>query len=208
MEDHLIAYHEREERKREYKDLATKSCYSMIAIVVALVLLRPVMVNQILSRAEAYSSIGLLEESKRQCDKALLIDCESSQAWCQLGRFYHAKEDCDMAYGAYQKATQADSGNKPAQFELGMMYVNDGRYAPAIPCFEQIRTLGPEKAKDRRPGAIRYHRIALDMLALCYEKTGKFTKAEFTLEEIRVFYPGQCDAEARLAQLKERRAQP
>ena len=52
MEDRLIAYRQRRERVQEYKEVAAKSCYSLIIIVVALVLLRPVMVDQILSLAE------------------------------------------------------------------------------------------------------------------------------------------------------------
>lgn len=208
MEDHVIVYRKRSEHWREYKELAAKSCSSVIIIVLALVLLRPVMVGQIVSRAEAYSTLGRLDESRRQCDKALLIDSESSQAWCQLARIHKANGDREMAYEAYGKAAQADGMNKPAHYELGMMYVEDERHLSAIPYFEQIRTFGQEKSKDGRPGATPYHKLALDMLALCYEKAGEPAKAEFTLEEIRVFYPGQCNADARLAQLKEGRTKP
>jgi tetratricopeptide (TPR) repeat protein len=203
MVDGLMIYPKRSGCWQEYKELAANACYSIIFIGVALVLLRPVMVRQILSRAEAYSSVGLVEESKRECEKALLIDSEGSLAWRQLARFYRATGDREMAYGAYQKATQADAKNKPAQFELGMMYVEDGLYQSAIPCFEQVRELGPEKIKDSPPGTPSYHRDSLDMLALCYEKAGNPTKMEFTLEEIRIFYPGFGNADARLAQLKE-----
>ncbi len=203
MEDHLNVDRRRRERRQEYKELAVKGCYSLIIVVVALILLRPVMVGQILSRAEAYSTLGLLGESKRECDKALLIDSESSQAWCQLARLHKAEGDREMAYGAYQKATQTDSTNRAAHLEFAMMCVEDDRHLAAIPYFEQVRTLGQQKSKDNRPGAVPYHKLALDMLALCYEKAGEPAKAEFTLEELRVFYPGQCNADARLAQLKE-----
>ena len=208
MEDHVIVYRKHSKHWQEYKELAAKSCGSVIIIVLALVLLRPVMVGQIVSRAEAYSTLGLLDESRRQCDKALLIDSESSQAWCQLARIHKAKGGREMAYGAYCKAAQADGANKPAHYELGMMYVEDDQHQSAIPYFEQIRSSGPQKSKDGRPGAAPYHKLALDMLALCYEKAGEPTKAEFTLEEIRVFYPGQCNADARLVQLKEGQARP
>lgn len=208
MEDRLLAYRQQRERVQEYKETAAKSCYSLIIVVVALVLMRPMMVNQILSLASAYSSVGLLDESMRQCDKALLIDGESSQAWCQLARIHKAEGNREMAYGAYCRAVEADVANRPAHYELGMMYVEDDQHQLAIPHFEQIRAAGPRKSKDGQPEATPYHKLALDVLALCYEKAGEPTKAEFTLEEIRVFYPGQCDADARLAQLKARHGKP
>lgn len=208
MEDHMIVYRKHSRHLPEYRELAGKSCGSVILIVLALVVLRPVMVGQIVSRAEAYSSLGLLDESRRQCDKALLIDGESSQAWSQLARIHNAQGNREMAYGAYCKAVEADVANRPAHYELGMMYVEDGQHQLAIPHFEQVRAAGPRKSKDGRPEATPYHKLALDVLAACYEKAGEPTKAEFTLEEIRVFYPGQCNAEARLAELKQRHSEP
>ena len=208
MEDHVIVYRKRSKHLPEYKELAAKSCGSVILIALALVLLRPVMVGQIVSRAEAYSSLGLLVESRRQCDKALLIDSESSQAWCQLARIHKAEGNGEMAYGAYCRAVQADVANRPAHYELGMMYVEDDQPQLAIPHFEQVRAAGPRKSKDGRPEATPYHKLALDVLASCYEKAGEPAKAEFTLEEIRVFYPGQCNADDRLAKLKQRQAKP
>jgi len=205
MEDKLDIYRKRRERRQEQKELAANACYSALLIIVALVLLRPLMVDQILSRAGAYSAVGRLDESRRQCDKALLIDNESSQAWCQLARIHKAAGERELALGAYRKATETDGTNKPAQFELGMMYVEDGRHESAIPCFEQVRVLGPEKTKDLRRGAVSYHKDSLDLLASCYEKAGDPTKMEFTLEELRIFYPGFGNAEERLARLKANR---
>ncbi len=188
---------------QECKEFAVNSCYSLIIIGAALILLRPVMVRQILSRAEAYASVGQIDESKRECEKALLIDSEASLTWRQMARLYKATGDRDMAYDAYQKAVQADAKNKPAQFELGVMYIEDGMYPLAIPVFEQVRELGPDKTGDPEPGTPLYHRDALDKLALCYEKTGNTTKMEVTLEQMKIFYPGFGNAEARLAELKK-----
>jgi tetratricopeptide (TPR) repeat protein len=202
MVDDMMIYPRSRRSWQEYKEFAANTCYSVILIGIALVLLRPVMVRQILSRAEAYSSVGLVDESRRECDKALLIDGESGHAWYQLARLYKAAGDREKAYAAYQKATQVDPKNKLAQFELGMMYSDDGSYPSAIPCFEQVRALGPEKARDLQLGTPPYHRDSLNMLALCYEKTDDSTKLEFALEEINIFYPGFGNAEQRLAQLK------
>lgn len=178
------------------------TCYSVLIIMAALVVLRPLMVAQILNRASAYSAVGQTEESRRQCNKALLIDSDSSQAWYELAGIYKAAGEREMALAAYQRATQTDRTDQAAQFELGTMYVEDGLHELAILCFEQVRASGPGRTIDLRRGAVSYHRDSLDMLALCYEKTGNLTKLELILAELRVFYPGHGDAEERLARLK------
>jgi len=189
MEDRLILYRQRQQRRQEYKELAAKSCYSLLIVTIALVAVRPLLVDQILSRADAYSAVGQLEESQRQCDKALLIDDNSSQAWCQLARIRKVKGDRAGAYEAYSKAVQADTTNRPASFELGMMYVDDDRHQLAIPYFDQVRGLGSDSFIRGRPEPTSYHRAALNMLALCYKKVGDPVKTELILKELRVYYP-------------------
>jgi len=205
MEDCQIIRPKRRASKRDYRELATKSSWSVIFVILALVAVRPLMVNHILDRAEAYTAFSLNEEAKRQCNKALLLDSECSRAWCQLARVYKTEGNREMAYDAYQRATATDLTNGPAHFELGLLYVQDGQHQQAIPYFERVRSLGPGKARQNRPNAFAHHKAALDMLALCYEKAGHTQKAEFTLEEIRVFYPTYSGAEARLAKLKAQR---
>jgi len=204
MEDRLIAYRQRRERVQEYKEAAAKSCYSLIIIGVALVLLRPVMVNQILGLASAYAGAGLLDESMRQCDKALLIDGDSSGAWCQSARVYKAQGEREMAYGAYQKAVQADASNRPAHFELAMMYVEDDKHQLAIPYFEQVRKLGPEKATGYGSPRTSYHQASLEMLVQCYEKEHDSAKMEVALKEVRIFYPNSHVAEELPSQLPQK----
>lgn len=202
MEDRLTISRQRRERRQEQKDWVADTCYSVLIVMVGLVLLRPLMLEQILSRASACSAIGQFEESGRQCSKALLIDNESGQAWCELARIYQVAGEREMALVAYQKATQINPRNKAAQFELGMMYVEDGLHELAILCFEQVRALGPDRTRNGQRGAVVYHRDSLDMLASCYEKVGDPTKMELTLEELRIFYPGCGNADDRLARLK------
>jgi tetratricopeptide (TPR) repeat protein len=189
MEDRLIAYVRLRERRQRYKELAARSCYSGVMVMIALVVLRPLIVDQILSRADAYSIVGKLDECQRQCDKALLIDEDSSRAWCLLARIAKLRGNREIAYGNYEKAVQADNTNISAHFELGVMYMDDGRHELAIPHFEQVRRLGPEKPANGRPGRNSYHRASLYMLVLCYEKIGDPIKTELTLKQIRVFYP-------------------
>jgi len=186
------------------KEFAAKGCYSVIFVVLAVIAIRPLMVNQMISRADAYSAFDMSQECKRECNKAQLIDSDNSQAWCRMARIYRAEGDRDMAYAAFTKATESDPTNKPAHFEVGMMYVNDKRYQEAIPYFDQVRKLGQDKPEYLTKGGFHYHRASLDMLAMCYEKAGNITKAEVTLEEIRVFYPNYAQVDPRLTELKER----
>lgn len=204
MEDNRVICPRRRTIPNSYKELAAKGSYSVIFIVLALIVLRPVMVNQMISRADAYSAYGMFQDSKRQCNKALLLDGDNSEAWCRLARIHKLEGDREMAYGAYLRATQADATNRPACFELGIMYIQDKLYQQAIPYLDQVRKLGADKPEHLRRGGFPYHRTALDTLALCYEKVGDIAKAEFTLEEIRVFYPDYAKADTRVAELKER----
>jgi tetratricopeptide (TPR) repeat protein len=203
MEDRLIRFRERRERRQECKELAAKSCYSVIIVIVALVVLRPLMVDQILGRADAYSAAGMLEESQRQCDKALLIDDDNTRAWCQLARIYRIRGDREMAYGTYKKAVQADSTNRSAHYELAMMYMDDGKPQLAIPYLERVGELGPDRTKGGIIGQDSYHQAALYMLVLCYEKVGDPIKTEVALKEMRVLYPGCGNPEDHLQPFRQ-----
>ncbi len=180
---------QKRDRTEAYKDLLTSGSYSVIFVVIGLIAIRPLMVNQILSRAEAYSAFGLFEESKRQCDKALLIDSDNSRAWCSLGRAEKSLGDPNLACVAYLKATAANPDNMPAHFELALMYAQQKQYQEAIAHFDQVRKLDSDRAGQSLDGRFAYHRAALDMLLICYEKTGDPEKVEFTRKEIGVYYP-------------------
>jgi len=203
MEDRLIRSRQRRERRQECKELAAKSCYSIIIVIVALVVLRPLMVDQILSRANAYSAAGMLDESQRQCDKALLIDDDNSRAWCQLARIHKIRGEREMAHGAYQKAVQADSTNRSAHYELAMMHMDEGRHHLAIPYLERVSELGPDQTQDGIIGQGSYHQAALYMLVLCYEKVGDPMKTEVALKEMRVLYPGCGNPEDHLQPFRQ-----
>ncbi len=184
------------QHKFDGREFAAKSSCSVILIVVLLFLIRPLMVSQLLSRADAYSTCGLYDESKRQCGKVLLIDGGNSTAWYLLGCVHKARKETDQAYAAFNRATQTDPTNVPAQFELGMMYAQDNLHRQAIPCFEEVRTCTSEEARKGSDGAFSHHRAALNMLVFCYEKTGESAKARMTREELRVYYPDQTQSSA------------
>lgn len=208
MEDRLIARRQHRERVQEYKETAAKTCYSLIIIVAGLVLLRPVMVNQMLGHASAYSDAGLLDESMRQCDKALLIEGDSSEAWQRSAQLHKALGDREMAYGAYQRAVQSDLMNRSARLELAVMHIEDDQHQMAVPYLEQVRRLGPDRAAGygRAPGSC--HRGSLELLILCYEKMGNAASLELVLKEARIFYPGYDRNERHSAQAGEDSGSP
>ena len=179
----------------EQKEWAARGSYSVILIVVTLFVIRPLMVSQILSRAEAYSALGMFDESERQCNKALLFDSDNSQAWCQLGHIYKAECDLETALVVYKKAAETDPTNKSAYYALATLYLQDGCYRDAIGLLEQVRTLGPDKSERLAHDGFSYHKSALSLLLTCYEKVGDSSKARFTREEIRVFYPDSISNE-------------
>ncbi len=204
MENSQIICPRRRRASSGFKEFAAKGCYSVIFIVLALMAVRPLMVKHMVSRADAYSAFGMQEDCKRECNKALLLDSDNSEAWCRLARIYRTEGDRDMAYAAYINAARASLKNKPAHFELGMMYIQDNLHGQAIPYFDQVRKLGQDRPEHLAKGGFPYHKASLDMLAVCYEKAGDIVKAEVTLEEIRVFYPNYARADTRLAELKAR----
>lgn len=195
MSDGQIVVPKHRERERAARELVAKGAYSVIIVVLALVVLRPLMVKQLLSRADAYSAFGLYDESKRQCDKVLLLDGDNSQAWCNLGRIHKTQGHLDQAFGAYLRSTEADPNNVPAQFELGMMYVKEGSYRQAISHLDQVRRCRSDKTTASPGEPFLYHKASLDLLLQCYEQVDDQAKAQFTREEIRVFYPHHTSTE-------------
>ena len=166
MQSGQIVYRRKRGLSQEQKELAARGSYSVILIVVALFVIRPLMVSQMLSRAEAYAALGLFDESRRQCNKALLFDTDNSQAWCQLGHIYKAEGDLDTAQAAYEKATEADPSNKPAGYELATLYLRNGRYEEAIVLLDRVRVLGPDDSQRLEHDGFSYHKSALNLLLL------------------------------------------
>ena len=128
--------------------------------------------------------------------RPLLLDGDNSHAWCNLARIYKQERDRDLAFGAYLKAVEADPTNVPAQFEVALMYADDGLHQQAIPHFEQVRRQCSDGMAPAARSGFAYHKASLDMLLTCYEKVDDSTKAQFTREEIRVYYPHHPVAES------------
>ncbi len=162
---------------------------SVIFILLALFALKPLIVNRIVARAEAYSSYGLYNNAVRESKKALFLDGANTRAWNALGSAYKSKGDFDNSVNTYLNAVNVDPANKIAHFRVAMIFALSQNYNRAIPHFEYIRFLGPEPSEKIKTEAFSFYRSSLEMLALCYERTGNSDKLQKVLEDLARTYP-------------------
>jgi tetratricopeptide (TPR) repeat protein len=162
---------------------------SVIFILLALFAIKPLIVNRIVARAEAYSSYGLYNNAVRESKKALFLDGANTRAWNALGSAYKSKGDVDNSVNTYLNAVNVDPANKIAHFRVAMIFALAQNYNRAIPHFEYIRFLGPEPTEKLTSEAFSYYRSSLEMLALCYERTGRPDKLQKVLEDLARTYP-------------------
>jgi tetratricopeptide (TPR) repeat protein len=168
---------------------ANRWSLSLIFVLLALFALKPLIVNRIVARAEAYSSFGLYNNAVRESKKALLLDGTKTSAWNALGSAYKSKGDVDNSVNTYLNAVNVDPANKIAHFRVAMIFSLAQNYNRAIPHFEYIRFLGPELSGKIKTEAFSFYRSSLEMLALCYERTGRPDKLQKVLEELARTYP-------------------
>jgi len=162
---------------------------SVIFILLALFALKPLIVNRIVARAEAYSSYGLYNNAVRESKKALFLDGANTRAWNALGSAYKSKGDFDNSVNTYLNAVNVDPANKIAHFRVAMIFALSQNYNRAIPHFKYIRFLGPEPSEKIKTEAFSFYRSSLEMLALCYERTGNSDKLQKVLEDLARTYP-------------------
>jgi tetratricopeptide (TPR) repeat protein len=162
---------------------------SIIFVLLALFALKPLIVNRIVARAEAYSSYGLYNNAVRESKKALFLDGTNTRAWNALGSAYKSKGDVDNSVNTYLNAVNIDPANKIAHFRVAMIFALAQNYNRAIPHFEYIRFLGPEPLEKIKTESFSFYRSSLEMLVLCYERTGRPEKLQKVLEDLARTYP-------------------
>jgi tetratricopeptide (TPR) repeat protein len=162
---------------------------SVVFILIALFAIKPLIVDRIVSRAEAYSSYGLYKNAIRESKKAIFLDGTNTHAWNALGSAYKSQGDVDNSVNTYLNAVNIDPSNKIAHFRVAMIFALAQNYNRAIPHFEYIRFLGPEASEKMTTEAFSYYRSSLEMLALCYERTARPDKLQKVLEDLARTYP-------------------
>jgi tetratricopeptide (TPR) repeat protein len=163
--------------------------FSILFVLAVLFALKPLIVNHLLSRADAYASYGLHNNAARECKKAIFLDHDNELAWNTLGSSYKNQDDLYNAANTYLNAINIDPANRTAHFRVAMIFVLEKSYNLAIPHFEYIRSLGPESSAVFASEGFSCYRASLEMLSLCYERTGKPDKQQGVLEELARTYP-------------------
>jgi tetratricopeptide (TPR) repeat protein len=168
----------------------TRWSLSVVFVMLALFALKPVIINRLISRAEAYSSNSMFNNAERECQKVIFLDRSNISAWNILGGAYKNQGDMRNAIDTYLNAINLNPANKVAHFRVAMIFALEKDYHRAIPHFELIRILGPESPAAFACDPFSYYRASLEMLSLCYEKTGKPDKIEDILKDLAITYPG------------------
>lgn len=168
---------------------ANRLPFSLFFVLVALFLIKPLIVNRLVARADAYASYGLYNNCARECKKAIFIDNKNDAAWNALGNSYKNQGDLENAVNTYLNAINANPNNKIAHFRVAMVFTLQQNYNRSIQHFEYIRSLGPESKEELSRDLFSYHRSSMEMLALCYERTGKLDKMQAVLESLAKIYP-------------------
>ncbi|MGD1042753.1 MAG: tetratricopeptide repeat protein [Sedimentisphaerales bacterium] len=174
---------------------------SILFVLVALFALKPIIVDRLISRAEAYSSNRMFNNAERQCQKAIFLDGNNARAWNLLGGAYKSQGDIQNAVNTYLNAINANPANKVAHFRVAMIFALEKDYHRAIPHFELIRILGPESPASFACDPFSYYRASLVMLSLCYEKTDKPDKIQDILKDLARTHPG-CSKDDDLLQIQ------
>ncbi len=182
---------------------ATRWSMSMLFVLVVLFALKPLIVHNLLARAEAYTSYGLYNNAARECKKAIFLDGDNMLAWNILGSSYKNQDDVDNAVNTYLNAININPANKTAHFKVAMIFALEENYNRAIPHFERVRLFGPESLAAFAADPFSYYRSSLEMLSLCYERTGKSDKQQIILEELAQTYPDYKKAADKLQSLKQ-----
>jgi len=168
---------------------ANRLPFSVFFVLVAIFLIKPLIINRLVSRADAYASYGLYTNAQRECKKAIFFDNNNDRAWNTLAMSYKNQGDYDNAIITYLNAINMNPSNKVANFWVAMVFSLQRNYNRAIPYFEYIRSRGPETKAELKADSFSYYRSSLVMLAKCYEKSNKPDKMQAVLESLKNTYP-------------------
>ena len=175
---------------------------SILFVLVALFALKPIIIDRLISRAEAYSSNSMFNNAERECQKAIFLDGGNARAWNLLGNAYKSRGDTTNAINTYLNAINANPANKVAHFRVAMIFALEKNYRRAIPHFELIRILGPESPAALACDSFSYYRASLEMLSLCYERTDKLDKLQDILKDLARTYTG-CPKDDDMLQIQD-----
>jgi len=181
----------------------TRWSLSLLFVLVVLFALKPLIVQNLLARAQAYSSYGLYKNAARESQKAIFLDRDNIIAWNMLGNSYKNQDDLDNSVIAYLNAINVNPADRTAHFNVAMIFAVEQNYNRAIPHFERVRSFGPESHAELAADSFSCYRSSLEMLSLCYERIGRSDKQQIVLEELARTYPDYKKAADKLQSLSQ-----
>lgn len=90
-----------------------------------------------------YTSLGRLDEARREIEKAIQLEPGNADAQYALGSLHEARTQLDPAESAYRRAI-ALRPDREFYDALGTLYLRTGRLAPAIEAFRSSIRLAPD----------------------------------------------------------------
>jgi len=179
--------------------LGTRWLLSVFIVVVFLFLLKPFLVELMLTRVSSYFSSYYFDDAVRMSKKVVFIDKTNIKGWTSLGKAYKEKavidrsagnydkerNDIDNSIEAYERAFSLDLKDLRLGFEIGMLYFSKREFANAVRYFEHVRNLGADSGRAPRADIFGYYSMSLTMLHRCYESLGEMNKAEQIREEFK-----------------------
>jgi len=137
-------------------------------------------------------------EMQKNPDKALALlnqvlaqEPNNFEANYQMGRLLTFKKDYNKAIPYYNKSMELDNKVPEIPFNLGFIYMNQGRFDEAVKYYEICRGLSPS-----------FQDEVLTNLGLCYYKSQNYPKAREVLREALKLNPGNVKAKAILKSIK------
>lgn len=116
--------------------------------------------------------------ARKLLEQALAVDPNNFEATLQLARLLTFQQDFQGAIPLYQKAQQLNSRIPEISFNLGFIYLNQGKYDQAINSYALCRALSPP-----------FQDEVLTNMGLCYIKKNNFQQAQLLLREALMLNP-------------------
>lgn len=165
---------------------AIRLAVTLLLVPMMLILLKPVFMRFVQSRAAAYAGTGRFDDAIRVSKKWLFFDGGNPAAWSDIATLYRSAGRREEALRAYEKSLAFDPDNAKTHFEMGMFHTWSKEWAAAVLHFERARELSRDGTRLVNPA--RY-RGALVMLDRCYTELAEADKAAAARAELAARFP-------------------
>ena len=164
---------------------------SITLVSLSLLILRPVLAQQIFNRASSYMAVPICKDAIRLYKKGIFIDRNNALAWGWLAYAYRSDNDSRGAISAYKRSLELDPYLKTSLLEIGILYILAKDYNNAITYLNRLEKIGPEHKTNTQLDIINYHRSSLKLLKECYAKSNDPRNELEIDKKIKSFYPDE-----------------